>query len=198
VKSSALIIVKPRSDWGEATMEDVLKCIFPRKPEELSVVAGMILNEVADHGEMPVSEWRTFLKKHPGVSQASYYSALRQLVGVGVLGKERGMYYLSDKFSDTLRRMAAIWDSRMGKLMSGGQRFEEALVDKKEIDGAGKIPTGRHPADRTAHPTLKAQGPAKNRPGQGARARRNSRARLWAGFPLWPSWPTRPVWVGRD
>ncbi len=129
MKTSALMVVKPRADWGEATMEDVLKCFFPRRPEELSLVAGMILNEIAIQGEMPVSEWKDFLKRHPSVSQASYYSAMRQLLGVGILGKERGKYYLSDRFSETLRRMATIWDSRMGKLMTRSQLFDEAMVE---------------------------------------------------------------------
>ncbi len=129
MKTSALMMVKPRSDWGEATMEDVLKCVFPRRPEELSLVAGMILNEIARQGEMPVSDWKNFLKRHPGISQASYYSAIRQLLGVGIIGREKGKYYLSDRFSETLRRMATIWDSRMGKLMTRSQMFDEVLAE---------------------------------------------------------------------
>ncbi|HEV51155.1 MAG TPA: hypothetical protein ENO31_01280 [Thermoprotei archaeon] len=153
MKTSALMTIKPRSDWGESTMEDVLKCVFPRRPEELSLVAGMILNEIARQGEMPVSDWKNFLKRHPGISQASYYSAIRQLLGVGLIGKEKGKYYLSDRFSETLRRMAAIWDSRMGKLLTRSQMFDEVLV---EATGPERLNT---------------------RPSPTARARRSSQAR---------------------
>jgi len=146
MKSSALLVVKPRFDWGEATMEDVLECAFPRKPQQLSVVAGMILNAVAKDGEMPVSGWRDFLKEHPGISQASYYSAVRQLVGLGLLGRERGVYYLSDRFSETLRRMAAIWDSRMGKLASHTLFFEE--LSYSETNGQRSKPESTKAAGR--------------------------------------------------
>jgi len=162
VKTSALIVIKPRWDWGEAAMEDVLKCFFPRKPEELSVVAGMILNEVAKQGEMPVSDWKSFLKRHPGVSQATYYSAIRQLLGVGVLGRERGRYYLSDKFSESLRRMAAIWDSRMGKLMSHSLYFDEAMLETENP----------LPPSRAAH-RVTGQAHQKSRQGQATRGLKN-------------------------
>lgn len=60
---------------------------------------------------MRVSEWRTWTLAN-GTTQRQFYDVVNKLGGLGMVRKEEGTYRVVGDFSNSLRAMADLWDSR--------------------------------------------------------------------------------------
>jgi len=89
-------------------MDEVLECIFWRKPE-LSVPALKFLESLKETEGIDDSFWEEFCR-HAGITRGQYDSIIKKLRGSGLIYKRDGIWKLSDDFEVFLRQVVSITD----------------------------------------------------------------------------------------
>lgn len=100
-------------------IDELLQQVF-WKDRELAPIAREFLDHIREWGRTDspytVAEWENYCTRG-GISQSRYHNMLRRLKNAGMIekvyNKGRGVHEirLIDRFSETLSRMAEIWDN---------------------------------------------------------------------------------------
>ncbi len=125
MKTEATIKVKPRREklLRAKGLPGLFELVFYRKPS-----LGLLAMKIIDYLEgrqrnsdpMRVSEWRAWALEN-GTTQRQFYDVVNKLAGLGMIRKEEGRYRVVSDFSNALRAMSDLWESR------------SALYEEKEI-----------------------------------------------------------------
>ncbi len=116
MKNEATIKLKPRREkfLRARGLPGLFELVFYRKPS-LSLLAMKVVNYLEyrqrNGDPMRVSEWRAWVLEN-GTTQRQFYDVLNKLAGLGMVRKEEGRYRVVGDFSNSLRAMADLWESR--------------------------------------------------------------------------------------
>ncbi len=116
MRNEATIKLKPRREklLRAKGLPGLFELVFYRKPS-LGLIAMKIVNYLEDrqrNGDpMRVSEWRAWVSEN-GTTQRQFYDVVNKLAGLGMVRKEEGRYRVVGDFSNSLRAMADLWESR--------------------------------------------------------------------------------------
>lgn len=116
MKTEATIKVKPRREklLRAKGLPGLFELVFYRKPS-LGLLAMKVVNYVEDRqrsgNPMKVSEWKAWIAEND-TTQRQFYDVVNKLAGLGMLRKEEGRYLVVGDFSNSLKAMADLWDSR--------------------------------------------------------------------------------------
>ncbi len=116
MKTEATIKLKPRREklLRAKGLSGLFELVFYRKPS-LSMLAMRIVTYVEGRqrkgDSMGVSEWRSWITEND-ITQRQFYDVINKLAGLGMLRREKGVYLIVQDFSNSLRAMADLWDSR--------------------------------------------------------------------------------------
>ena len=112
----ATLKVKPRREklLRAKGLQGLFELVFYRKPS-LGLLALRVVTYLEERqrkgDSMRVSEWRAWTKDN-GTTQRQFYDVVNKLAGLGMVRKEEGRYRVVGDFSNSLRAMADLWDSR--------------------------------------------------------------------------------------
>lgn len=98
----------------DKNMDEVLECIFWRKPE-LSIPALKFLESLKETEGIDDSIWEEFCR-HVGITRGQYDSIIKKLRGSGLIYKRDGIWKLSDDFDVFLRQVVNIADEWRKKI----------------------------------------------------------------------------------
>ena len=116
MKSEATVKVKPRREklLRAKGLPGLFELVFYRKPS-LGLLAMKVVNYVEirqrEGDPMKVSEWKSWISKN-GATQRQFYDVINKLAGLGMLRREEGSYRVVGDFSNSLKAMAELWESR--------------------------------------------------------------------------------------
>ena len=116
MKTEATIKIKPRREklLKAKGLPGLFELVFYRKPS-LGLLAMKIVTYL-EHRQrggdpMRISEWRTWISDNDA-TQRQFYDVVNKLGGLGMIRKEEGSYRVVGDFSNSLKAMADLWESR--------------------------------------------------------------------------------------
>ncbi len=116
MKTEATIKVKPRREklLRAKGLPGLFELVFYRKPS-LGLLGMKVVNYVEDRQRkgdpMKVSEWKVWISRND-TTQRQFYDVVNKLAGLGMIRKEEGSYRVVGDFSNSLKAMADLWESR--------------------------------------------------------------------------------------